>query len=248
MDYMPKFFIDSSCISQNSVTLFSDDFFHLCKSLRKTEGDFIILCDKKGFDYHAKIVHIENDSASLEIIEKYPSYTELPFEIHIFQAIPKGSKMEWIIQKNTELGVFSIIPFDSERCVSKLSGKEEKKVTRWQKICDEAAKQSGRSTLPKIADPMSFDEAVCALKQHDIFFVAYEGSMHHRLKEVLLSQSPVKSIAFMVGSEGGFSPQEAAIFDEMEIPTITLGNRILRTETAAMAISSMIIYELGDVN
>lgn len=245
---MPKFFIDSSNIEDNYITLYEDDFFHLRKSLRKAEGDMITLCDASGYDYQSKIVHIGDDSAKLEILEKYSSYTELPFKIHIYQAIPKGSKMEWIIQKNTELGAFQIVPFDSDRCVAKLTGKEEKKTARWQKICEEAAKQSGRSVIPIVSSPMTFNEAVNSLKKHDIYFAAYEGSTNHELKEVLLSKSDINSIAFMVGSEGGFSPYEATCFHEMKIPTVTLGNRILRTETAAMAISSMILYELGDVN
>lgn len=245
---MPKFFINSEQAKGDLVTLSKEDSAHIIKSLRKSTGDMLCLSDLYGFDYESSIEHMANNLVTVRITQKQISQVELPFDIHVFQAVPKGSKMDAIIQKNTELGVSSITPFDSEFCVSKLNGKEEKKIARWQKIAEEAAKQSGRSKIPVIQSPLSFDEALAILPSYDIFFTAYESSDQRQLKKVLCSKKPCTSIAFMIGSEGGFSKQEIEKLASFSVPTISLGKRILRTETAAMAVSAMILYELGDVN
>ena len=245
---MPKFFIDAEYAENEVVALSQEDSSHILRSLRREIGDTLSLGDTAGFDYTARIERVENHIVFAKILKRTPSQTELPFEVFVYQAVPKGSKMDLIIQKNTELGVRHIIPFQSEFCVSDIRGKEDKKIARWQKIAEEAAKQSGRAMIPTVHTPLTFPQAIEAMSAHDICFAAYESSDQHQLRQILLSKSDVKSIGFIVGSEGGFSSDEVLKMQKLSIPTISLGKRILRTETAATAISSMILYELGDVN
>ena len=154
--------------------------------------------------------------------------------------------MDYIIQKTTELGICEIYPCSLARCVSKVEN--DKKTDRWQKIAVEASKQSGRGIVPVVNNPISLKEAIEVLKDADIAFVPYECQEESYLKPVLTEKADVKSVAFLIGPEGGFDKQEIAQIEEAGIPVVTLGKRILRTETAGEAVLSMIMYEIGDIN
>ena len=245
---MPKFFVSPEKVSGNQIIIDTDDVLHIKRVLRLTTGDEITVSDSTGTDYTAKISTIEDKCVICDKTGSVKNNTEPNISVTLFQALPKASKMEFIIQKTTELGIVKIVPCTLSRCVVKLDGKDSvKKVERWQKIVDEAAKQSGRGVIPQILPVMSFKAAVDEMKKADLCFVPYESAEDIKLRTVLNSKQ-AKEISFMIGPEGGFAPEEAEYLEAAGIPLVTLGKRILRTETAGMAVLSMIMYDIGDIN
>lgn len=245
---MPKFFVSPDKIENNKIYIDTDDVAHIKKVLRLSEGDEIAVCDSTGTDYRAKISRIADKSIECDVIDSVKNDTEPNINVTLYQALPKAAKMDFIIQKTTELGIVRIVPCVLSRCVVKLDGKDaQKKVDRWQKIADEAAKQSGRGILPQIAPITDFRDAVLQMKNFDLCFVPYESEQNTKLKPIITAKKAV-NISFMIGPEGGFSPEEAEFIAKAGIPSVTLGKRILRTETAGMAVLSMLMYELGDIN
>jgi 16S rRNA (uracil1498-N3)-methyltransferase len=235
-----KFFTARENISDTQIIIDNEDVNHISRVLRLGVGDEITVCDGQGFDYTVKIVEIASKKIICDIIEKYKSETEPNIEVTLFQGLPKASKMDYIIQKTTELS----------RCVVKLENQkaEAKKVERWQKIAESAAKQSGRGVVPEISMPMSLDKAIEEMKNMDIFFAPYECEEETSIKNVLLSKSEPQKVGFIIGPEGGFDISEIEKIKSAGINTVTLGRRILRTETAGEAVLSMIMYEIGDIN
>ena len=245
---MPKFFVAKEKINGNTVNIDTDDVSHIKRVLRLNTGDIITVCDSAATDYTAEITDISDKAVVCKILSEQKNDAEPNISVTIYQALPKAAKMELIIQKNTELGVVRIVPCELSRCVVKLDGKDaKKKCERWQKIADEAAKQSGRGVLPTVSNVMKFKDAVNEMKKSDIYFVPYESAEEITLKSVLLGKS-AKTVSFMIGPEGGFSPEEAEFLKGENVPLVTLGKRILRTETAGMAVLSMVMYEIGDIN
>lgn len=247
---MPKFFVLPEKVKEGKVIIDTEDVLHIKRVLRMSEGDELLICDSTGTDYETKISEIADKTIICDIISEKKSDTESEISITLYQGIPKGSKMELIIQKNTELGVTKIVPVSMKRCVSKLENQkaEEKKVQRWQKIAEEAAKQSGRGIIPEICMPQTLRQAAESMKESDLAFVPYECEEQNGLKPLLKSQSNAKTVSFLIGPEGGFDVSEIEILKEYGISPITLGKRILRTETAGMAVTAMIMYEIGDIN
>ena len=247
---MPKFFTPIDHISADTLTIDSGDAAHIKKVLRLSVGDEITVCDGKGFDYAARITVLEPGAINCEILKKYPVETEPEIQVTLYQGIPKSTKMDYIIQKTTELGVTRIVPCVMERCVVKLEDTkaEAKKTARWQKIAGEAAKQSGRGIIPEVTAPMEFAEAVSQMRQDDLCFAPYECEERETLRSVLTEKAEARSVSFMIGPEGGFDPREIELLRQAGIRTVTLGRRILRTETAGEAVLAMIMYEIGDIN
>lgn len=246
---MPKFFVSPEKILGDTITIDTDDTAHIRRVLRLGVGDRINVCDSRGMDYDAVIAAFEGNAVKCRIEAQRKNNSEPNISVTLYQALPKASKMEYIIQKNTELGVVKIVPCALSRCVVRLGEQDAaKKCARWQKIADEAAKQSGRGILPEIAPLTEFGQAVKAMKESDLCFVPYESEDKTGLRSVLASNKSAESVAFMIGPEGGFSPEEIAYIEELGIPRITLGPRILRTETAGEATLAMVMYELGDIN
>lgn len=245
---MPKFFVSPDKIFGGRITIDTEDVQHITKVLRLSEGDVITVSDSTGTDYEAEILELSKSSVQCGILSEKKNDSESNISVTIYQALPKGTKMEYIIQKNTELGVVKIVPCALTRCVVKLDGKDaKKKCERWQKIADEAAKQSGRGVIPEIGDVIGFKEAVEEMKKSDLYFVPYESEENTGLKSILKDRTDAVNISFMIGPEGGFAPEEIAYIDEKGIKRVTLGPRILRTETAGEATLSMVMYELGDM-
>lgn len=246
---MPKFFVLPEKVRDNRILIDTDDVLHIKRVLRMNVGDELLICDSTGIDYEAKIAEIEEKTITCDIISKKQTDSESKLTITLYQGIPKGSKMELIIQKNTELGIKRIVPVLMQRCVSKLENRkaEEKKVSRWQKIAEEAAKQSGRGVIPEISMPKTLKEAAEAMKNDDLSFVPYECEEQNSLKPLLKANGNAKTVSFLIGPEGGFDVSEIEILKEYGINPITLGKRILRTETAGMAVTSMVMYEIGDI-
>lgn len=246
---MPKFFVTKDKISDNEIIIDSEDAKHIKKVLRINIGDTITVCDGSGTDYTAQISEIDEKQVVCEIIDSKLCDTEPGIKVTLFQGLPKASKMDYIIQKNTELGICEITPVAMSRCVVKLENKkaEEKKTERWQKIAVEAAKQSGRGIIPIINMPMTFDDVLKALKNYDLVFAPYECEEQTRLRNVVEENTDAKNIAFIIGPEGGFDPVEIDKLKAAGIKTVTLGKRILRTETAAEAVISMLMYGYNEI-
>ena len=234
---MPRFFVPEDNISESRIRITSGDAAHISRVLRLKRGDNITVCDGRSYDYGS-------------ITEKRRGESEPPVRVTLYQGIPKASKMDYIIQKTTELGVSEIVPVAMARCVSKIEDKktETKKLDRWQKIAKEAAQQSQRGIVPKIRPVMTFDEAISAMRESDLYFAPYECEDEQSLKSVLTSVENPRTASFMIGPEGGFDLSEIEKLTAGGVPTVTLGPRILRTETAGEAVLAMMMYEIGDVN
>lgn len=247
---MPKFFVTSDKINDDRIIIDSEDAKHISRVLRMGEGDMLTVCDSQGTDYEAEIVSLGQQEIVCKINSKSASVSEPDIKVTLFQGLPKASKMEYIIQKTTELGITEIVPAKLSRCVVKIDNKkdESKKLDRWQKISESAAKQSGRGIIPKISPIMTLDEIIEKSKEFDLFFVPYECEEQKTLREVLLSKKDVKSAGFLIGPEGGFDIAETEKLRNAGIDTVTLGKRILRTETAGEAVLAMTMYEIGDIN
>lgn len=246
---MPKFFVLPENITENSLVIDNEDVNHITRVLRLKEGDQIEVCDGHGYDYRAQITKIEKQQVFCNLLSKVSATTEPELKVTLFQALPKASKMEYIIQKTTELGISKIVPCNLSRCVARLDEKSaSKKIERWQKIAEAAAKQCGRGKIPEIASLMEFKDAVAQMKQADLYFTPYECEEQNCLKPVLQSVKEPGTVSFMIGPEGGFDPAEINLIQENEILPVTLGKRILRTETAGEAVLAMIMYEIGDIN
>lgn len=200
-------------------------------------GENLTLCDGKGFDYHCTILSIDNTCVEVDVVDKTPSISEPTVKVSLYQGLPKSDKMDLIIQKVTELGAVEIIPTVTEFCVVDLKGKESKKIDRWQKIALEAAKQSGRGIIPKVQMPEKFATAVQTAKGKKILL--YEGG-GVPLGDLIQNQ---EEISVFVGPEGGLSKKEVELAKENGVEIVTLGKRILRTETAPISAISIIMYE-----
>ena len=245
---MPKFFIKNNQVKGEYIDITGDDVNHIKNVLRLKIDDCIQVCNSDtGNNYKAQIVSVEKSNIKCSIIEKLNSTVESNVYIHILQGLPKADKMELIIQKCTELGVQEITPVNMERSIVKLNPKDEtKKIQRWQKIAEVAAKQSGRDKITQINNIVKFKDIFNVLKDYDAFLVAYEKEKENTLKKELIKLKEVSSpkVAVLIGPEGGIGDEEIKILKTNNTKIITLGKRILRTETAPLAISSIIQYEL----
>lgn len=245
---MPKFFVEPSKVKDGKIIIDTEDVKHITRVLRMDIGAHINVCDTCGFDYLAEVSSISEKSVICNILEKKKSDSEPEVHITLYQALPKGTKMEYIIQKTTELGIYRIVPVMMSRCVSKINSRSdgEKKAARWQKIAEAAAKQSGRGIIPEVCSPLSFADAVSSLKSHELAFAPYECEAANGIKGLIHGAS-YKKAAFIIGPEGGFDPAEAELLKKSGITTVTLGRRILRTETAGEAVLAMMMYEAGEL-
>lgn len=246
---MPKFFTARENITEQQIIINNEDVTHITKVLRLKCGDGITVCDGQGFDYQAEIEEIAQKEILCKIISKEKCMSEPNIEVTLYQGIPKAAKMDYIIQKTTELGITRIVPVILDRCVVKLENKkaEAKKQERWQKIANEAAKQSGRGVVPIVEMPKTLNEAIEDLKTADLCFVPYECEETNTLKSLLTSKDNIKTVGYIIGPEGGFDISEIDKIKAEGIETITLGRRILRTETAGEAVLAMTMYEIGDI-
>lgn len=243
---MPKFFVKKEQINNNLINIIGKDVNHISKVLRAKVDDEIYVGNQDDANtYLCKIKEFKVDSIKCEIIEMINETVESNVDIHILQGLPKADKMELIIQKATEIGVKQITPVEMERCIVKLDEKDKvKKLIRWQTISEVAAKQSGRDLIPKINEITKLKNL--KLDEYDLVIVAYENEKDNKLKEELIKIKNIENpkIAVIIGPEGGIDIKEVEKLKESGAKVITLGNRILRTETVALVISSMIMYEL----
>ncbi|NDL68216.1 16S rRNA (uracil(1498)-N(3))-methyltransferase [Anaerotalea alkaliphila] len=242
---MHKFFADSGRISEDRILLEGPDVNHIRQVLRLGPGEEVLINDGQNARFRCIIEAIEKDRVSCRILERLEADTELPLQVTLFQGLPKQEKMELVIQKAVELGAHTIVPVRMRRSVVKLDEKSgAKKRERWQKIAEAAAKQSGRSVVPVVEEPMDFSRALELAGRLDLLLVPYENAegMEHTRK-VLEGSREAKSLGIFIGPEGGYDDREVEALGALEhAETITLGRRILRTETAGMALLAMLLY------
>lgn len=247
---MQKFFVEENQIQDNKIYIEGTDVKHISNVLRLNKKEKIQICNKQTMEnYIVQIEEIQKEKIITKIIEKLQTSIESNVEIHLYQGLPKADKMELIIQKTTELGIHSITPVDMVRCVVKLEEKDaKKKIERWQKIVEGAAKQSKRDIIPKIENKLKIKDMLEKINQYDIFIVAYEEETNNTLKQVLkeIENKNNYKIGILIGPEGGIDSKEIEILKENGAVVVTLGKRILRTETAPIAMVSNILYELED--
>lgn len=244
---MPRFFIQRPVDKDEThIILQGEDGRHIERSLRMTAGEEIAVCDSTETEHFCKIERIQDGTVTAEILYSQPCKNEPTIKVTLYQALTKGDKMDTIIQKSVELGVYRIVPIITKRCVSRPDEKSlKKKCQRWQKIAEQAAMQSHRGIIPSIEKPLSFREALESSKENQKNILFYEKGGEK------IGSSGIKelsAIGIFIGSEGGFDPEEASAFLENGGITATLGKRILRAETAPLAALTVIMYETGNMD
>ena len=252
---MPKFFVKQEQINGDIIIIQGQDVNHIKKVLRAKIGDELQICNSQnGENFLCDIKEIKNEKILCKIKQEIEEKVESNIEVTIFQGLPKADKMEYIIQKSVELGVYDITPVEMKRCVVKLDEKDKnKKQLRWQKISEVAAKQCGRDIIPQINKIINMKNICELIKKYDIVLVAYENEKEKTLKEQLklikekmqkMEKDELIKIGIVIGPEGGLEEHDVQDLKENGAKIITLGKRILRTETVALNVLSVIMYEL----
>lgn len=243
---MPRFFVGPDQVKDDTITITGPDVNHIKNVLRMGCGDEVSISDGCGKDYFCTIASVTRDAVGLHIENSWDSYVELDTKLYLFQGLPKADKMELIIQKAVELGVYEIIPVVTARTIVRLDDKKEaKKLARWQQISESAAKQSGRAIIPGILAPQSFKEALAYVKTLDCGLIPYERAKGmDAARDIVRGMHGKKSIGIFIGPEGGFEEAEISAAQAAGIRPMTLGRRILRTETAGLAVLSVLMFEL----
>ena len=252
---MPRFFVRKEQINENVIKLYGDDAHHIARSLRMAVGDSVTVCDMQSNEYSCRIESFDGDrEVTVSVLDVKHAENEPPYRIRLYQALPKGDKLDTVIQKAVECGAAEIIPFESERCVVRVKvDAEERKTERRKRIAVEAAKQCGRSLLPEVYPTVSFERMLELSREDGLCLFCYEGDGTEPLGEVLRREEDFfKSadggcISVIIGSEGGFSVEEAERIKSNGARAVGLGKRILRTETASGFVLSCLVYvcELG---
>ena len=241
---MPRFFVSPAAFTENTVRLSGEDAHHISYSLRMAVGDEITVANGEGGVYLCRISAMDGVSVLADIVAPVTQRGESPVEIHLFQAYPKADKLEFIIQKAVELGVSAITPFESERCIKRPRAEKVAHILeRQQKIAAEAAKQCGRATLPTVHAPLSFSAMLKAAADYPLVLFAHPDSEAQPLRRVLASYPALSRVALVVGSEGGFSPDEVQAAKDAGFVVASLGERILRCETAPLFLLSTLAYK-----
>ncbi len=240
---MQQVFIDADQINDGTVQITGEDANHLGRAIRIKPGEVIRVSVSDGRNYFAEVSSVSKEAVFAAITEEAED-TEPANAIYLFQGIPKGDRMETVIEKAVELGVHEIIPVDMKYCVVKLDEKKKaNKIRRWQTIAETAARQSKRSVIPKVSDVMTYQEAVAYANTCDVRLVPYENERGMKAtKEALGQITSGKSVSVIIGPEGGFAEEEIALAKET-MSVISLGSRILRTDTAAIAAMTMVMMQ-----
>lgn len=245
---MQRFFVEPHQIDEEAhqIHITGSDVNHISNVLRMKTGEELWISDGSKYEYRCTIESFEPDEVILHIVYSQEPEYELPCRIYLFQGLPKADKMELIIQKAVELGAYEIIPVETKRCVVKLDGrKSAKKTARWQQIAESAAKQSKRMLIPNVHEVLTFREALKYAESMDVRLVPYELARGmQETKEILAGIEPGQSVGIFIGPEGGFEEKEIEATIEGGAKPITLGRRILRTETAGLAILSVLMFQL----
>lgn len=246
---MDRFFTPKNNINleQNTCIIEGEDVKHISKVLRCKENDKLEVCDMESNEYICEIREINKDNILLDIIEKVNIKRESNLKVKLYQGMPKGTKMELILQKLTEIGVDEIVLVQTKRSVTKIDNKkEDKKIERWERIIYEAAKQSKRGKIPTLTGVLTFNEALEDMKNNDLNLCPYENERTVIIKEAIKGKQ-INNMGIFVGPEGGFEEEEIEKIQNINGQVVSLGPRILRTETASVVASSIVLYELSDL-
>ncbi len=249
---MPRFFVSKEQISDDIITISGDDAHHIARSLRMAVGEHITVCDMQTSEYECELIAFDEDRVvTARILSQRTLGVESPLCITLYQALPKGDKLDTIIQKAVECGVSRVVPFESENCIVRVKqDAENRKTERRNRIAFEAAKQCGRGILPAVEPTLSFDAMLQQALNADLVLFCYEGEDASSLRDVLMQYHSTsvpndarKTVAVIIGSEGGFAPKEAEQARMAGCMIVNLGPRILRTETASAFVLSALAYE-----
>lgn len=243
---MYRFYVTADQIGEEEAFICGSDVNHIKNVLRLTAGEWVVLCDGNNTDYCCRIKSVSSEEVVCHIEKTQPSNTELDTKIYLFQGLPKKDKMDLIVQKAVELGVSSIIPVYTKRCVVKLDEKKAaKKQERWQKIAESAAKQCDRGLIPVVEAPVTLAKAFDIAGELEYNMIPYEcADGMERAREIVAEAVGKKSVGVFIGPEGGFEAEEVEQAVEKGCQVLTLGKRILRTETAGMAVLSILMFQL----
>ncbi len=243
---MHRFFIQHSQIQEKRLYVEGADVNHIKNVLRMKHGDQVMISDGEGMQYLCTLEAFESGLVWFEIVDAWKENRELPSKLYLFQGLPKSDKMELIIQKATELGVYELIPAVTGRTVVKLDEKKaQKKTARWNAIAESAAKQSGRSRIPQVREIMTFSEALAYAGDLDVLLIPYEKAEGmDATRQAVEGIRPGQSVGIFIGPEGGFEEAEVEQAMACGALPVTLGRRILRTETAGFVVLSMLLYHL----
>ena len=243
---MQRFFVTPDQVGEDKIRIQGSDVNHMKNVLRMRPGEEVMVSDGNNRQYRCRVEDYPEGEAVLAILKAGLVDTELPSRIYLFQGLPKQEKMELIVQKAVELGVCQVIPVQTRRCVVKLDAKKAaKKVQRWQQIAESAAKQAGRGYIPAVSEVMTFQEALAFSEALDIRLIPYElADGMEGTRKILDGIRPGQSVGIFIGPEGGFEKEEVSRAVEAGAMPITLGKRILRTETAGIAVLSILMYRL----
>ena len=246
---MDRFFVEKKNVNleNNTCTIEGEDVKHISKVLRCRVGEELEICDNDNNEYICEITNIDKSQVNLNVLKRVDIKRESDLKIKVYQGLPKGPKMEMILQKLTEVGVDEIILVQTKRTVVKVDDKkEDKKIERWERIIYEAAKQSKRGKIPKLRGVLSFKEALADMKENDFNIAPYENEKTKTIKQAIKGKD-INNIGIFVGPEGGFEDTEIKAIEEIGGQSVSLGPRILRTETASLVASSIVLYELSDL-
>lgn len=243
---MPRFFMAGTNIMGGMAIMTGRDAEHV-RVLRLRPGEDMIICDGKGTDYKCRLVKADKEQVEAEVIEVVPCPAEPTVQVTVLCGLPKGDKTDYIIQKCVEAGASEIMFFQSDRCVAK-PDKPEKKLERWQRIAEEAAKQSGRGIIPQVSWAGAYADALNVASQKELALFMYETGEREALNAVLEANSDVKTAAIVTGPEGGFAPFEADLARIVGLHICSMGERILRCETAPVVAVSALMYATGNLS
>jgi 16S rRNA (uracil1498-N3)-methyltransferase len=244
---MPRFYIDKEAIADGMITISGSEARHIGKVLRLRQHDSITLFDGSGTIYNGTIISKDHKQVQVRIERESSEHEQQEAIILLGQALAKGSKMDLIVQKSTELGVSRIIPFSSARTIMRYDEKQAvNRVSHWQGIALASAKQSGRLRVPAVADITDFDRLVASDLPAFLKIILWEEESAVRLRHVLKQSASLNPVIFLVGPEGGFAQDEVARAREQGFIPASLGDTVLRTETVSSAVLSVIRYEIGD--
>ncbi len=244
---MHCFYCEPGNVLDQQIRITGDDVNHIKNVLRMKQGEALMICDGTGMEYSCEIALLEAKEILLDILSANPSSTELPVKLKLYQGLPKKDKMELIIQKAVELGAVEVIPVQTSRCIVKLEDekKETKKLERWQAIAESAAKQSGRGIIPKVGRVINFKEALKKASEEGMSLIPYEcAEGMASLKQAAERASKEHTVSVFIGPEGGFEETEVELAKEQGVIPVSLGKRILRTETAGFTTLSILMYEI----
>lgn len=248
---MHKFFVNENKIFGDTAIIEGEDVKHIYKVLRLKEGDKININNCNGKEFLGRIKEVSKANVQVELLENLDVNNEAPIDIYLFQGYPKSAKMDLIVQKCTELGIKEITPVITKRVISALGevrNNDNKKIERWNKIAFEACKQSKRTIIPVVNDVIDFSQLLNCLNNMDLIVVPYENANNYGIRQMINNlHNKVKNIGIVIGPEGGFEESEIESLKNIGAHIVTLGPRILRTETAGFACLTLLMYELGDI-